>query len=189
MATDPLRHALSRRLRRPRAPLRAHRLFRGHRRLRHRLLRQLSEVHGAGAVRHDPRGRGRPGRRASRRAAALMRWSRSTSATGGRRGSATICWSSARSSRSAQSSVDIHQRVMRGTGTVDRRAGDCRLPRRRRPAAAAAEGLGRKVQGNQRTGAMTARFASFCAARRSLCRAGAGAQRRQPRRPWSRSRR
>ena len=66
-------------------------LFRGHRRLRHRLLRQLSEVHGARALGHAARGRDRPGGRARARAAALMRWSRPTSATAARRGSATIC--------------------------------------------------------------------------------------------------
>ena len=50
----------------PRASFRADRLFRGHRHRRHRLLRQLSEVHGARAVGHDPRRRRRPGRGASR---------------------------------------------------------------------------------------------------------------------------
>ena len=45
-------------------------------------------------------------------------------------------------------SVDIHQRVMRGPRSIDRREGDRRLPGPRRPAAAPAEGLGRAVQDN-----------------------------------------
>ena len=55
------------------ASLRADRLFRGHRHRRHRLLRQLSEVHGAGAIRHDPRRRRRPGGGPSRRRERLFR--------------------------------------------------------------------------------------------------------------------
>ena len=108
------RHALSRRLCRQRASLRADGLFRGHRRLRHRLLCQLSEVHGAGPIRHDPRGRSRPGGGATGRAAAPMRWSRSTSAIASpaRLGDDLLVVSTVEQVRA--SSVDIHQRVMRG---------------------------------------------------------------------------
>ena len=142
-----------------RAPLRADRLFRGHRRLRHRLLRQLSEVHGAGALGHDPRGRGRPGGRASRDAAAPMRWSRSTSDIDARRGSATTCSSSAPSSRSAPSSVLIHQRVMRGEEQLtDARVTAAFLDGEGRPRRQPKR-MGRKVQGNHRAGSMTCSFA------------------------------
>ena len=60
MRALPLRPSLSRRLRRQGASLRADRLFRGHRHGRDRLLRQLSEVHGARPLRHAARRRHRP---------------------------------------------------------------------------------------------------------------------------------
>ena len=46
------------------------------------------------------------------------------------------------------SSVDIHQRVHARVRTDDRCAGHRRFPRRKRPAAAAAEGLGREIHGD-----------------------------------------
>ena len=127
------------------------RLFRGHRRLRHRLLRQLSEVHGAGAVGHDPRRRGRPGGRAQPIGQRLC---------GGRGrhqvsppGAARRRSSGRQHRRTGPRILGRHSSASHARGrTVDRCPGHGRLPRRRRPAAAAAQRLGREIQGNHRAG-------------------------------------
>ena len=142
----------------PRAPFRPDRLFRGHRHRRHRLLRQLSEVHGARPLGHAARGRGRPERTSCTPAAGAYYVAECNIRYRGRRGSARNSSCSARVEQVRAASVEIHQRVMRESGTVDRRPGDRCLPRCERPAAAAAERLGRTVQEHHEI-RMTARFA------------------------------
>src|SRR5438067_5278550 len=141
------RHALSRRLRGERAPFRAHGLFRGHRRLRHCVLRQLFEVHGTGAVGHDPRCRGRPGGRALGDGQRLCggRGRHQIPPPGpSRRRSAGY-----QQGRTGPRILGRHSSASHARGrTVDRRSRHGGLPRRRRPAAAAAPRLGREIQRN-----------------------------------------
>ena len=75
------------------------RLFRGHRHRRDRLLRQLSQLHGAGAVRHAPRRRHRPARRARGRRGRLC----------GRRGRHPLPQPGQARRRSASSSATVER--------------------------------------------------------------------------------
>src|SRR3954462_3727178 len=154
------RSALSRRLRRQGASFRADHLFRGHRCLRHRLLRQLSEVHGAGAVGHDPRRRSRSGGRAPRERERLCggrgRHPLPPARPARRRSSGD------QHSRSGPRILGLHSAASHArTGTVDRRALDGGLPRPRGTAAAAADRLGREVQGGHRLSPMFSRMQRF----------------------------
>ena len=132
-----------------RAPLRADRLFRGHRHSGHRLLRQLSEIYGAGPVRHAARRRHRPARRTWKRTKASMRWRTSRSAIfdPAKLGDDLVVHSTVEQVRAA--SVVIHQRVMRGSEQLTDARVTAAFLDPGRPAEAPAEGVGREVRSDQ----------------------------------------